>query len=235
MIDRRFWIRWTLIAITTCTAVVLLVGWGLYAVGARDFPDNLSPAAWHASPGLRQQYLAAENIDPAGMPRLNPVTVWYHVFRDNDRRQALPMQPRSRLQLLLNAARVVSLRESPMDREGGRYLLRDPALMTHISRNWTPDDMVDTILAESGYARDVRGFDAAAQFYFQLPAKDLRPQESLALIALLRGPSWYDPVCHRDRFEQLYAQLAQRVGGRGPAWTSAIALARLRAHDCPGA
>lgn len=231
MVARRFWIRWTLIAIATCAAIVLLVAWGLYAVGAREFPDNLSPAAWHAAPGLRQQYLAAENIDPARMPRLNPVTVWYHVYRDIDRRQPLPMQPGYRLQLLSNAARVVSLRGRPAD-QGGRYLLRDPALMTRLSRNWTPDEMVDTILAESGYARGVRGFDAASQFYFQLPAKDLRPQETLALIALLRGPSWYDPVCNRERFERRYAVLAAKIGGTGPAWTTAVALARLRAREC---
>ncbi len=110
--------------------------------------------------------------------------------------------------------------------------LTQVALTVRLSREWTTDAMVDTILAESLYARDVRGIEAASQFYFQLPAKDLRPQETLALVAVLRSPSWFDPVCNRDRFDRRYAEVARRIGGTGPAWTSVIALARLRAHDC---
>lgn len=231
MPDRHARLRWALTALLSLAGLVVLACWGLYAAGAHPLPDALPPSAWRADPMLRRQYLAANGIAPANVPRLNPVSVWYYIVRDAARTS------RNRghaLQLPTQAARVVSARWTSA-RQGTSTLQRhlmEIALTTRLSREWTPEQMVDAILAESHYARGVRGFEAASQFYFQLPAKDLRPQETLALVALLRSPSWYDPVCNRERFERRYAVLAAKIGGTGPAWTSAVALARLRAGDC---
>ena len=84
-----------------------------------------------------------------------------------------------------------------------------------------------------GAAEDsVIGIEAAAKFYFGVPLAELQPQESLALIALLKGPSWFDPFCNRERFEQRYAQTVEKLGKTGPEWSAAAALSRLRPIGC---
>ncbi len=85
-----------------------------------------------------------------------------------------------------------------------------------VSRQWTRDQAVNTILAESWFSGDrsrneVIGIEAAAAFYFGVPPAELQPQESLALIALLKGLSWFDPFCNRERFEKRYAQTVEKL------------------------
>jgi hypothetical protein len=96
------------------------------------------------------------------------------------------------------------------------------------------DDIADMLLAESVYVRCSIGIEQAAPAYFGRPATQLRPQESLALIALLKGPGWHDPDRNPERFRKRYAQLAEQPGHRGPAWSADAALARLTPAACLG-
>lgn len=53
-------------------------------------------------------------------------------------------------------------------------------------------------LAQDG-ARAIHGFGLAAQFYFDKQLSDLAVHEQALLVAILRGPSYYDPRRHADR------------------------------------
>lgn len=48
-------------------------------------------------------------------------------------------------------------------------------------------------------ARAIHGFGLAAQFYFNKPARELALQESALLVAILRGPTYYDPRRYPQR------------------------------------
>jgi penicillin-binding protein 1B len=61
--------------------------------------------------------------------------------------------------------------------------------------------------------RAIHGFGLAAQFYFGKPVAELQLHEIALLVALVRGPSYYDPLRHpkraqerRDRILNLMAQ-----------------------------
>lgn len=83
--------------------------------------------------------------------------------------------------------------------------------MVMISREWTFDEVVDTLIGESSYGRGSKGIESASLAYFDVPLSSLQPEETLALLVLLRGPSYYDPVCRRERFEDRYSAVADRL------------------------
>ena len=53
-------------------------------------------------------------------------------------------------------------------------------------------------LGQSG-AHGIHGFGLASQFYFQRHLKELQPEQIAMLVALVKGPSYYNPRTHPDR------------------------------------
>jgi penicillin-binding protein 1B len=47
--------------------------------------------------------------------------------------------------------------------------------------------------------RSIHGFGLASQFYFQRGLRELSPDEIALLVAMVRGPSWYDPRRRAER------------------------------------
>jgi hypothetical protein len=226
-------VRWLLAIPLALLLLYTLLCMGLYLGSARHLPDRVVPTAWQASPGMRAQLLRVEADMAPGdtVPRLHPLTViprvMYHV--DSDAKDDPFMRGWS---LLSRAARQRYSRH-PRMRNISRHGV-EIALAIRLSREWTTEQIADTLLAESDYGRCSFGMEQAAHAYFGRPAAQLRPQESLALIALLKGPSWYDPDRNLERFRKRYAQLAEELGHRGPDWSAEAALARLTPATCTG-
>ncbi|NOR71797.1 MAG: penicillin-binding protein 1B [Methylomarinum sp.] len=65
------------------------------------------------------------------------------------------------------------------------------------------DDILEAYLNEIYLGQDgassVHGFGLASEFYFGRPLKNLPLHEITALVALVRGPSYYDPRKHTER------------------------------------
>lgn len=218
------WLLGTAVALVCAYSALCLLA---YASGARHLPDTLSPGAYRAPAAIRSQYLAVEVRNATSLPKLNPLTFVPYVMRDWNG----DLKPNDGYGVLMWTARIVQ-RSDRVAVHPRSHHLPEIATAIKISRQWTLDEAVNTILAESGYRKDVIGIEAAAQFYFGVPASELRPQESLALIALLKGPSVFDPICRRERFEQRYAQAVEKLEKAGPEWTAAAALSRLRPIEC---
>lgn len=219
-----FWLLGTVVALFCAYAALCLLA---YASGARHLPDTLSPSAYRAPAAIRSQYLAVEAPHTTSLPKLNPLTFVPYALHDWDDDR----KPSDAYRVLTWTARVVHYSDRVAVHPRSHHL-PEIATAIKISRRWTLDDAVNTILAESGFRKDVIGIEAAARFYFGTPLADLQPQETLALIALLKGPSWYDPICNRERFEQRYAQAIEKLAKTGPEWTAAAALSRLRPIEC---
>lgn len=232
-------LRW-LIAIPALLLVLYVVGMlGLYAYGLHLAPDDLAPARTQAPAHIRTLWLRAEAQGVTRLPKHDPVTLlprWY--FDTTARMEQGPDAggPRWRAEALLGAtSRHVAWRgQGSAPLRGMDRHLAEAAVRIHISRNWTLDDAVDTMLVEAEYGRDAIGIDAAAQAYFGARAEDLRDDEALALIALLKSPSWYGVDCGktRERFATRYRMLAERLGKDASHWSADTALARLRPADC---
>jgi len=185
-------------------AIVFGLFWGIHAYGASMLPVDSRPAAYRAPDAVRRQYLGIES-SITGFPKLNPVTVWWniHLTRNDGVR-------RDQLQLLGQASRILNARQ-PAHSSTIRYQAAGVAGMVMISREWSFDEAVDTVIGESWYGRGAKGIEAASLAYFDAPLSSLHPEETLALLVLLRGPSYYDPVCRRERFEDRYSAMAERL------------------------
>ena len=83
----------------------------------------------------------------------------------------------------------------------------DEALMAMLmelnyDKNYILERYMNTVyLAQQGSIA-VHGFTSASQFYFGKNVEDLDLREMATLVALLKGPSYYNPVRHPDRLNK---------------------------------
>ena len=83
----------------------------------------------------------------------------------------------------------------------------DEALMAMLmelnyDKNYILERYMNTVyLAQKG-SMAIHGFSSASQFYFDKKVNDLDFREMATLVALLKGPSYYNPVKHPDRLNK---------------------------------
>ena len=76
-----------------------------------------------------------------------------------------------------------------------------------ISRNWTADEAISTVLSDSYFGHGLHGIESAAQTYLGVQLTDLTSVQTMFLLVIIDGPTRFDPWCnpefHRKRFELL--------------------------------
>lgn len=223
------WLKGIFTIFAVIAALVLALPWGLYWYGASALPRELVPANRTYSTELRQMYwrlLGGEG--DIRIRRLNPVTVAVSFVR-------MSHDPGSNaaadLQALANTSRV---RSFPLatGANATRRISSEIAYEIRISQEWTPEQVIDTTLAETWLGRGATGMDAAAPAYFNAPLSQLTEQEQLSLLILSKAPSFFDPSCRRERFAARYRFLAARLGMEASPAAVETALARLRSITC---
>lgn len=233
-------LRWLIAIPALLLSLYVICMLGLYARGLHLAPDDLAPARTQAPAHIRALWLRAEAQGVTRLPKRDPVTLlprWYFDTTELMEQQHPDARgTRWRADALLGAtSRHVARRgHGNASLRGMDRHLAEAAVHIHISRNWTLDDAVNTVLVEAEYGRGAIGIDAASQAYFGLPADDLRDDEALALIALEKSPSFFGIDCKpsRTNFETRFAKLAERLGAEASAWAADTALVRLRPADC---
>lgn len=226
------WLRATLGTLLVVATLILGLCFGLHAYGASGLPDDLDPNRYRATPALRALYLDVEAGAIEDVPRLNPVSIWGYWLWRYWGRQREPLG--HQLRLLGHAGRALVIRRDAGQSAATHWHLSQLAATTHVSRTWSIGRMVDTVLAESGFGRNATGIEQAAKVWYGRPLRDLVPEEELLLIALMKGPSYYDPACRPERFANRYRHLAAKADGFDADTALARALARLSKQDCPG-
>ena len=69
-------------------------------------------------------------------------------------------------------------------------------------KNYILERYMNTVyLAQQG-SMVIQGFASASQFYFDKKVDDLDLREMATLVALLKGPSYYNPVKYPDRLNK---------------------------------
>ncbi len=81
--------------------------------------------------------------------------------------------------------------------------LHELAMSVVLELRFSKEDLLNAyineiFLGQSGN-RAIHGFGLGAQFYFNRPLGELQPHEIATLIAIIRGPSYYDPFRHPNR------------------------------------
>jgi penicillin-binding protein 1B len=81
--------------------------------------------------------------------------------------------------------------------------LREAIMAIALDAHFTKDDLMNAYINEIFLGQDgdraIHGFGLASQFYFGKPLAELDLSEVALLVAVVRGPSWYDPRRHADR------------------------------------
>ncbi len=75
-----------------------------------------------------------------------------------------------------------------------------------LEKHYGKDEILETYLNEIYLGQDgnrsIHGFGLASQFYFGRPLAELKTEHIALLIALVKGPSYYDPRRHKERAKQ---------------------------------
>lgn len=218
------WQKWmsALLMVPVVGYVTLCLG--VYLWGAGALPADRQPNTSAIPPSMRAQYRAIHGVDDDSAIRLDPFTMPWHLFR----------QPggTDELRLPTRAGRIL-LQRSDRPADGARRLAADIAAVIFVSRAWSVDEQISTVLNEAFYGRGAFGLrDAAEAWYGQFP-ETLRPEEFLALQVLERGPSSYDPVCRPVRFEERFRFVSAQLSVVDI--DAALARARERLRALPSA
>jgi penicillin-binding protein 1B len=81
--------------------------------------------------------------------------------------------------------------------------VREAIMAVALDAHFTKDDLMNAYINEIFLGQDgnraIHGFGLASQFYFGKPLAELDLSEVALLVAVVRGPSYYDPRRHPDR------------------------------------
>jgi len=81
--------------------------------------------------------------------------------------------------------------------------VREAIMAIALDAHFTKDDLMNAYINEIFLGQDgdraIHGFGLASQFYFGKPLAELDLPEIALLVAVVRGPSYYDPRRHADR------------------------------------
>jgi penicillin-binding protein 1B len=81
--------------------------------------------------------------------------------------------------------------------------LKELAMAVILDARYEKADLLNAYINEIYLGQDgeraIHGFGLGSQFYFNKPLSELDPAEIALLIAVIRGPSYYNPFTHPDR------------------------------------
>jgi len=80
--------------------------------------------------------------------------------------------------------------------------VQEAMLAIQIERRFTKPQIFTLYANQIALGHGVFGFEAASEFYFSKPAKQLTLPEAAMLAGLPKGPSYYSPINHADRAQQ---------------------------------
>ena len=72
-----------------------------------------------------------------------------------------------------------------------------------LERRYSKEEILQAFVNEVFFAQDksraIHGFGLASLYFFDKPVQELQTHESALLVALLKGPTWYNPLRHQER------------------------------------
>jgi hypothetical protein len=161
-------------------------------------PSNVPVASKRAVPDLLRRTLWAYEFRGDGEPQLRPMFPFFVTLfiRDGE-------APRG---LAAGVARFYGKPERQL-----HYMLHQAALATWISRNWSPDDAINTYAAHLWMGADTVGAESGASLLFAKPVAELTIAEAALLVATARSPMALSPPCHPERAIEARRDVLERM------------------------
>jgi penicillin-binding protein 1B len=101
-------------------------------------------------------------------------------------------------------------------------------LEVHFEKSDLMNAYINEIYLGQDGQRAIHGFGLASQFYFGKPVAELQLHEVAALVAIVRGPSYYDPRRHPQRVQARRDLVLKLMGEHGVVAEKAVKAAIAR-------
>ncbi len=89
------------------------------------------------------------------------------------------------------------------DKGGGWFgierFLQEWILTYQIEGQYTKDEILTSYLNYVNFGGNITGINAASNAYFSKSPDKLEPEEAILLVAILKAPSYYNPIKHKQR------------------------------------
>ncbi|HKO94144.1 MAG TPA: transglycosylase domain-containing protein, partial [Polyangiaceae bacterium] len=108
---------------------------------------------------------------------------------------------------------------------------REVALALRLEASFDKASILEAYLNRVDFGPRLRGVAAASQYYFDKPARALSLAEAATLVALVRGPTRYDPGRHPARLRERRDHVLGRMQGLGLADAEAVERAQRSALE----
>ncbi len=110
--------------------------------------------------------------------------------------------------------------------------LNEAAMALLLELHYDKDEILEAYLNEvylgQDGARAIHGFGLASEFYFDRPLQELAPEQVALLVALVKGPSYYDPQRHPQRARERRDLVLTLMQEQGVIDAATAAAARRR-------
>jgi hypothetical protein len=169
----------------------------------RPLPPFVRSALWAEFGGRGRP-----RLDPQ-IPFMVPVLIPLVLPSPDDRPAALASDAQASL---LHAVSRNALRRRMRQIE---FTTRSVALATWVSRHWSIEDVLDSVGAHAWMGDAGEGFEAAGWYYWRRPIHELAPHEVATLLAVVRSPRTFDPVCRPDRVSAAREDALERMRAAG--------------------
>lgn len=141
-------------------------------------------------PQLPQAIIATEDrrfydhwgVDPIGIAR----AMWVNLKAGGIRQGGSTLTQQAAKNLFLTPKRTFKRK------------LQEVVLALWLEAKFTKDQILTIYLNRVYFGQGVYGADAAAQFYFGVPARDMTAYEAAMLAGMLKGPNKYNPMINPD-------------------------------------
>jgi Transglycosylase len=158
-----------------------------YFYGLKALPEDTRPSPQaYAEIALNGLWFSLGGYGPREMKPLYPWH-WLRVANWESIQDAFPISTK----LSDFAARGLMLRnKQPRQKIWSRHL-SSISVAIWLSRHWTADQALSTILSETYFGHCYYGINQAALGYFGKPLSGLKPESIVMLVALTKSPSSY--------------------------------------------
>jgi penicillin-binding protein 1C len=119
--------------------------------------------------------------------------------------------------------------------------LREMVLALRLEAAWSKREILEGYVNRVGFGPRILGIAAASRRYFDKPPSALSLAEAATLVAIVRGPTLYDPERSLEPVRRRRDRILERLAARGDIDAAAIAraletpLALRRPYTVPGA
>jgi penicillin-binding protein 1A len=93
--------------------------------------------------------------------------------------------------------------------------LKEWVLAAKLERTFTKDEIINLYFNTIGFGYNSYGIKTAAFTYFYKTPKELKAEEAALLVAMLNGPSYYNPKRHEDRARERRNLVMRRMQEAG--------------------